>query len=123
MSQYPFDEYSTHQQEEKGKNMKKIAKTAYSAIGGIVLLLAGMPPIPSNAKPAPQCVSVSSLSLPGPRIISRVTNRCNVTIRLRVIIFNSPPAVCYTYPPRTSRNFVGRIIRIERCQLANETTE
>jgi hypothetical protein len=84
-------------QEGKGKNMKKIAKIVYTAIGGSALLLAGMPPIPANAELAPNCVSLFKGTQ-----IATARNDCKKQKRVRMIWANALDGGCWRVPPGKS---------------------
>jgi hypothetical protein len=106
--------------ERKGAYKKRIAHMVYSVIGGSTLLLAGMPPIPANAEPAPRCVEVSWNPTPaGPRKTLLVSNLCRVTRRVNVILANDRDTGCYSYPPNTSARFTrsgnAKITSVVKC--------
>jgi hypothetical protein len=116
---HPFIECSILKiKKKKGKTMKKIAKVVYSAIGGSVLLLAGMFPIPANAKPAPPCVGVFFDNPSGPGKTLVVVNGCKVAKNVKVFLStkNTP---CLRYERGEFRRFVRRtgtkIIKTEIC--------
>jgi hypothetical protein len=120
------DSKTVHMQTVRTPNKRKraykmkIAHMAYSVIGGSILLLAGIPPIPANAEPAPRCVEVSSNpSPPGPLKTILVTNLCRANKTVFVILSGGQRTTCDTYVPWQKGIFRfpegTRIVSVERC--------
>jgi hypothetical protein len=63
---------------------KRIANFASSVIGGGILLLVSLPPIPAQATPAPSCVRLSQRTA-GNQTTATATNTCGRTVRFRFI--------------------------------------
>jgi hypothetical protein len=96
--------------DKKGAYKKRIAHIAYSVIGGGILLLAGIPPIPAQATPAPGCVRLSQRFV-GNQTIATATNTCGRTVRFRFIWAWANDGLCrdvrYSFTEsRTDKPFV-----------------
>jgi hypothetical protein len=98
--------------------MKRIANIAYSAIGGGILLLAGMPPFPANATRPPACVTANEDTGIFTDTVT-VTNGCKRRKRVRAIIDNASDSSCNSLSPGESFTHrypsVGKFEKLVNC--------
>jgi hypothetical protein len=104
--------------ERKGAYMKRAAHIAYSVIGGSILLLAGMPPAPASATPAPNCVNAD---VDNGFLTDKltVTNTCPTSQRVKIILGRHTDIECRSYKSHESIRYTyaasATFDRIEKC--------
>jgi hypothetical protein len=99
--------------------MKRIANMAYSAIGGGILLLVGMPPFPANATLPPACVTADEDTGGVFTDIVTVTNGCKRKKRVKAIIDYGPDSSCNSLDPGKSFTHrypsIGKFKKLVNC--------